>query len=270
MLIYKINIINFLDRWQTLVGAFLGVILPVLFTFLVYMYNKHKKRKINYAIIENNCVYAISNIALLKDELEVLVERIDSLISELKKDLNGPFIYPETNFPTFESEFFSPLLSIQLNNLYLKNKIALVQKLESHLNLSINELRSRFYTSLEQNYKLVFFTTKDVTKYEQRNILLSKLTSIQEVVQNIYLSKNIPTTISEINRLRLVSLLCIKNPMKFWLLERESWKYFDNKVQFENYKAGLFDRIEDEIEEDHKKELAKMEKKRIEQNQNNP
>lgn len=96
--------VEFIYKWQTLIGSALGPFLAIMLSVIVFFIKgelqKRKDRKESIRVAEIAFSQTFNHITSLIDEVEGFVERVKTIIGEIET-ITDPKQYalPETNYP---------------------------------------------------------------------------------------------------------------------------------------------------------------------------
>lgn len=249
------EITNFIHSWQTLVGA----AIPIIFTVAMFRYQNKKNFKQNLGLLENILVRSMNDLNELRDELLLFVGRLDSLIEGINQIDENKYYAGASNFPIHEIEFNDKLINTKTGSLYLANKLMFGHIILKSINSQITGFRGEFIGLMNKNHDIII-SYKDpqkgigISPQEQKDLLLSGLSSMRKVLNDDMVGKNIPTAIEVLLKSRTYLLKYIKHAYFTKLFYEGPFNYFIKKEDGINA-------LEKRISKDIEKELEKMRKR---------
>ena len=263
IMIFNIDeITNFIHRWQTLVGAAVGVAIPIIFTVAMFRYQNKKNFKQDLGLLEKILVRSMNDLNELRDELLLFIGRLDHLIEGVNQIEENQYYAGLSNFPVHEIEFDSRLINTKTGSLYLANKLMFGHIILKSIHFQITGFREEFISLMNRNHDIIV-SYKDPQKgigiapREQKLLLLSGLQSIRKVLNDDIVGKNIPTAIEVLLKSRTYLLKYIKHAYFTKLFYEGPFNYFIKKEDGIN---TLEKRISKDIEVEFKKMQKRLNK----------
>jgi hypothetical protein len=240
-------LIKFLHSWQELIGACLGVILPIAFGVIATSINNSRKFKERLFSIEKDLLINLNIIADIRETLlQFLYIKLTQLISDI--ETRGPLTYSIdlTFFPLFMNpEVTTDILSQSTRSNYVENKILQVSVMSKTFGSSINDLRGQFFSTLELNHKMAFEKYNDAAV--QNLIYITNIKEFIKVAQHDLIDTNIRIYV---NRL-IEAKAAVKGLQKLGLLRwrlkfpGRNLKYFKSLKDFKTYSLTVEKRIDE-------------------------
>jgi len=149
--------VGFIFKWQELIGAFLGVFLPLLIWFGSYFLKrtaeKKEKRKEAIQLTEIYITQSINHSLLLIIQMEAFLFRIEERITELAQiDDDLTYFSRITNFPPIaDISFNDNLLKLRTGSSYLHNKIGSAEHIIGFTNAAIRKFDTDFANLISRN-----------------------------------------------------------------------------------------------------------------------
>jgi len=248
---------DFIYKWQALVGASI----PIIFTVAMFRYQNKKNFKQNLGLLENILVRSMNDLNELKDELLLFINRLDLLIKGGNQIEEKKYYIGWSNFPIHEIEFDNRLINTKTKSLYLANKLMFGHIILKSINSQITGFREEFIGLMNKNHDIII-SYKDPQKgvgfspQDQKDLLLSGLSSMRKVLNDIIIEKNIPTAIEVLLKSRVYLLKYIKHIHFTKLFYEGPFNYFIKKEDGMNTLEKR-----KRISKDFKRELEKMQKR---------
>lgn len=264
------SIINILDDYQTLVGSFFGIVLPVTFWYLkglVETKKEHNKKLIylkRYLVNVTEGVYdtRLTIEKFLKNQFQELKENVKMREDNCYSMDNAFFPFIGTDFIDYK------VLSINIKSEYLDNKVALVLRNLKDLNASINDSRRQFTNTVDKNERMA--SRKFNLPSVQNDMYKKNLEKFEKMLNDEMLNKNIKTAIRTLMSLIIMLSEFRKMGMRKWRRKfaGTSFKYFKNKKELNEFKESTLDRIDKYFKEKIDEEIENLEKGYKKQYQN--
>ncbi len=193
------NILKSAKEWQTLVGS----AVPIIFTIFMFRYQNKKDFKQGLGSIERVLAQSMNDLIELSDELNLFVNRLDELINSIRNSGENEYFVGWSNFPIHEIESSDILMRTKTNSLYLANKLMRNYILLKSINSQVTGLRDEFISLMNRNHDIIisYKNPKEnigVSPIIQKELILSSLLSMREVLGNNIIRKNIPTAIKSL------------------------------------------------------------------------
>ena len=192
VLIAGSGMINFLDKWQTLVGAAIGASMPILFWFFVEWRRRKKERIENWYYLERILVHCINSLVDTRRTIRIFLDgNLEKTISNIQGNIEkSAYSSDRTFFPLFEANLVEEsLLKIQTGSGYIDNKIGDVFRLSKDFTWSIEDIKRQFEDTINIQCKIAFskLNPPDV----QGRQYINSLKSFRACVERDILDKNI-------------------------------------------------------------------------------
>ncbi len=254
------NLSDFLFKWQSLVGAFMGALIPITVSFFLYSLRSSINFKQGLSQIEKFLVYSINNLYGLREELELFSDRLDKLTSDIEQQsTQNSYYIGTTNFPMAATEHSINIINKSTKSLYLSNKLMRCYSMQRDINLNLTDLREEFRLIVSRNYDVIL-AYKDpaqnvgISASNQVMMYSQQLKAMKKIIDEIVLKKNIPTAIKSFSEARLILLKYTKS---FSFIYRIYYEGFGGSIlKKENGQQIIELKIHEEVE----KELSKIEK----------
>jgi hypothetical protein len=200
------SFVDFLEKWQTLAGAFLGVLLPILVgvvSFRIRSYLKERTElKENIRRIEVSTVRSLDDIGLIKRQLKLTIKQILKLAVDTE-NIHTPsgVVLDRVNFP-LTGEIYrdhdSPML--KLKNFYLHNKLIILDNRLKALNTVFVNLREDFEKLIQQNQFQI--SLKDIAPPDQRKMYAQNLRNFLDALDKVN-EKEIPALVKHLMQINV-------------------------------------------------------------------
>ncbi len=271
----KIEIVKFLDQWQTLAGSFIGPFLAVALSAIAYCIRVNFKKRAEYKEfskqIEISITKSINDIYVLRAQLNDFVKRLKLLASDAKQ-IDNSFFLNRINFPTIREIYRNiELQKLKIKSYYLHNKLMWVDAAIKETNETMANLKNEFYELIRQNEMLVSLirSNKNPDPLLQRKEYAINLERFAEAIEK-YVTESIPSGIKTMTQIKIHNNH-IRKPFGYWFrwrYEGLNFKYFRNKSKYKKFTRNLdsMDRIDAIIEKEVNFMIDEAEKRVKKQN----
>lgn len=235
--------VEFIEKWQTLIGSAIGPFLAILISAVAFLYKekrqKARDRKEAIRRTEVALSQTLSHILIAAYQLEGFIERAKIIISGVEK-VTDPKSYSlnETNFPaTMNIYFDEELIKMRFHSYYLHNKILIVDYLVRDANSNIQQFRYDYERLLEKNERLA--DEKKMLPPDQRAAYIHNFKGFIKMIQEFVdgLKKDSAQSIAQA---KVYNLKLMQNQLwTIWKYEGASFRYFENKKEMENYNGSM-------------------------------
>ncbi len=251
---YLHNETTLLFQWQTLIGAFLGV-LGAFFVGLIgfignHFYIKYKDIRESIRLTEISLAIVLNDIYDIEKNLQEFLGRLNKIVIEpLRRCSNtNQYFLNETNFPSSAVYIDPALVHAKHGSYYVHNKILIMYKNLKGANATLSEMKINYKNIIQKAELLVergATTTNQNDEYLRNNESFYEFVS--EAINQLQKAKKHLAEIKVYN-LKLLE----KRHFQIWCLEGVSFKYFKNKKELEEYKSSLtcLDRIDKVISDE--------------------
>ncbi|MBU1033263.1 MAG: hypothetical protein ABII13_00100 [Patescibacteria group bacterium] len=258
---------DFIYRWQTLIGSFLGPFLAVALTVVGFMlkgkYQRWKERKEAIRFAEISFAQTINHLMSSIIELEGFIERVTLQIKEIT-EVNDSIAYARqyTNYPPLADVYFDKdIIKMKFKSYYLHNKILIID----HAARLINSAMYQFGIDYEKLLKNNQILAEKMHPEPQRIAYVQNLNSYTNMVEG-FLKAHKEKTIFYILQAKVYNLkLMNKHFRTLWKYEKSDLRYFRNKQKIKEYNLSLdaVKRIDDLMKEDTEKLFTEMKERAV-------
>lgn len=270
--------INFLDAWQTLVGAALGAFLAVIGSLITYAINsangRRKERKEFLRQIEISMARSLNDTFALHEQLKWFSQRVKDLAAESRSVTDDRiFFLNRINFPTTREIYRDiGMPNFKVKSYYLHNKIMWIDAGVKEMNETVSNLKNDFEDLIRQNELLVAVMRSNPNPRMQREAYEENLKSFARAIDE-YISKSIKQGVEIMTQVKIYNEK-LRNRYGYWFWwkqEGTKFKYFRNKKEQRAFSRNLdsLDRIDVTIKKEVETVIAKAEarSKKLSQNQ---
>jgi uncharacterized membrane protein len=245
------DMINFLFRWQTLMGSIIGASIPIFFWLLQRRYEDFVKFKNNLLFLERMLVASINNIVQIKGTIEYFLNtKIDPMISAIGIHTN---VYNAESafFPMFFTvKYGDNIFSLNLKSAYLENKINQVATMSNDIVASIEDARRQFQHCIESNMRMA--SQKLNPPSIQNDFFKKNLEEFKKITKKEILDTNFNIYFVRLVESRTAVQTLLKDINRYGCFGFTVWKlrfssdcrYFKNRKILENFKKDFIARIE--------------------------
>ena len=269
--------INFLDKWQTLVGAALGAFLAVIGSLITYAINsangRRKERKEFLRQIEISMARSLNDTFTLREQLKWFSQRVKDLAAESRSITDDRiFFLNRINFPTTREIYRDiGMPNFKVKSYYLHNKIMWIDAGVKEMNETVLNLKNDFEDLIRQNELLVAVMRNNPNPRMQRESYERNLESFAGAIDE-YISKSIKQGVEIMTQVKIYNeKLRSKHGYWFWWKqEGTKFKYFRNKKKQKAFSRNLdsLDRIDGAINKEVETVIAKAEERSKKLSQN--
>ncbi|MCF7812176.1 hypothetical protein K9M59_01060 [Candidatus Gracilibacteria bacterium] len=152
-----ITLIEFLEKWQTLVGAALGAFLAIISSLVVFAIKKRweEKQERREALRRAEVCFSqsLNHVFNCEMQLEDFVQRVKKLIEEIESidDENTRSLQIANYPPMIKIHFDETLTTMKFKSYYLHNKVLIIEQIVNWANSMINQFKFDFQKLLERN-----------------------------------------------------------------------------------------------------------------------
>jgi hypothetical protein len=185
------NIFSAPEKWQTLIGSFFGLFVPLIFSIFGFLIKswieKIKTRKDGIRRIEISITQTINRLLNATRDLNDLIKRINDLIKSVEASPEESFSTYRTNFPIIPNIYFDESLSkMRTKSEYLHNKILNSEETIQWASLTIIDFKNIFEEIFQQSEGFI----GKVSPQQQKAFLIEGLKKLNNVVDNFVKKTN--------------------------------------------------------------------------------
>ena len=242
--------------WQQLIGSALGIIIPILFGYFIYLYQKWKTRTDNLYLLEKIFVININGTVKtyrnIKDFLNKKLPQTINNIDELNK--MGVYAISTAFFPKFFINVIDErCMDMRTGSGYLEDRLLQVIEMSKDFALSIDSLREQFEFTVKQHYDMA---SNKLNSQQAQNMQYKELLQEFKKVVEHDIKENIKTYLKLLIHARVTANTIRKLGIFRWKLKfRHSFRLFKIDETFKKYKNNKFDFIDSFIKDKADEEL---------------
>lgn len=251
--------IDFLNKWQTMIGSALGPFLAVVLSAIGFWIKsklaakeelKESLRRITIGIARS-----INGLFTTQKQIKTVVKMIDDLVSQIETITDDrTYVLDKVNFPiTGEIYRDADAGLAKVKSYYLHNKLLFIDSGLKDLNKVLQNLKEDFEALIRQNQMMAVLDKPP----GQRRAYVQNLKGFADMLR-YYAEKGLPIMIKLMMQTSVYNEYLRKRYRRtIWKYESTRFKYFRNKAQQKSYGRTLasVDRIDAAIEEAVKTEL---------------
>lgn len=250
MWIYWEPIRNFLFSWQSLAGAFLGAISPIIIILLTRKLSEQEKYSNNLLLTQKLLVDNINSVVTARDDIRQFIDtRLQKLIVDIQDRIKtGSYSFDLTFFPAINPDPISiEILGIHFRSNYINNKLVFIHRKSIDLETSIKEIRNQFSetTRIQRELSLALIALNNPQKLAQEylnNVILFKKELEQTVLKNFDLYINMSR-----RALRAVQLYEALGQYGWEKKFTSKHNFILNRQQKKKMNAGIYEKIDSYI-----------------------
>lgn len=239
---------EFINKWQTLIGAALGAFLAVigsLITYAIHSANKRRKeRKEFLRRIEISITQSLDSTYKMRQQLKQIAQRIKGLAATARTMTGSKtFCLNRVNFPPVREVYRdkeAPYFKVK--SYYLHNKLLWIDAGNKEVNEINANFKSDFSDLIRQNELLVTLIKENQNPDPsvQRIAYAENLESFANVIEE-YINKHIPQGIEIMAQIKIYNEH-LRKKHGYWFLwkhEGTEFKYFRNKTKQKQFARNL-------------------------------
>lgn len=259
------GIIVFIEKWQTLIGAFLGPFLAVILSGIAYFvgskYKNQQERREAFRRTEIAITNSLSDFYAVRKQLRGFIGRLSELAISVRKINNDTaYALEEINFPSIKDIFVDKeAMYRKFRSYYLHNKLLIAYSGIESTNNIIQGLKDHFGMMVKKNEFLVALQPRP---RDQQVAYAENLSNFVDAVEGFlpYIDEGIKT----LTQCKVYNLKFLEKKKWFtWKHEGISLKYFKNNRALERYCKHLdcIDRIDKVIQKEVEKSIKEVEER---------
>ena len=228
--------IEFLNQWQTLVGAITGPVLGILLAALGFWikskFSNYLDRKRAYDRVEIYIAKSVTDFHKAQKELLGFCERLRELIESVQSHPAESFSLDATDFSYVAVFEDRELLFLNTKSNYLHNLILGVSIGIEHANSTIDNYRNEFLKLQERNQFIVGLKEADAA--QQKAMYAQNLTILCNTVERY--AHSMDAGFEDFMKIRIYNRRLQDRPViNRWWHEGISFKFFKNKKAINDY-----------------------------------
>lgn len=255
----EIEVIAFLNKWQTLIWSFLWPFLAIIFSIIWFWIQSLLKKRLerieNHRLIEIEFTKIINYTNISIQYMEDFIQRTDKIIFTMKEYDSNLYSNHITNFPPIiEIDFDNSLSQIKTKSYYLHNQILHSHYVCKQYNHILHQFKEDFNNVIIRwQWMIDKIWPKEQVKWYSQN-LTEFITMTGEVINSVK-EKDIKLFM----QVKTYNLKLMNNYFKtIRTYEWASFKYFKNKKTMEVFKTSwAIERINKVIKIEVDSELKK-------------
>jgi len=224
------DILLFLDHWQTLVGSIIGASMPFLFWWVIEQYRKRKKKKEYLYYLERIVVDQINLLIELRDTVQKFLNlRLNTILESINNTPDLTYMSVDAFFPLFSVRSLpDDVNAISSGSGYIDNKVAKIYALSKDFPHIIDDTRLQFRETLETNKKII--SERLTEPKAQKEQLKKHIQEYKKTVKEELLRKNIPSYFKKLAE----TLIAIRSKASMssiaWKIKFDPrWKFYVKK-----------------------------------------
>ena len=264
--------IDFIYKWQELIGAALGPFLAIVLSAIGFLIksklDQRAERKEFLRRIEVEITSTLNDVYNAREQLKYFVGMVKKLVSEVKAVTNPKqFSLERINFPALLEIHCNPdIRDFKVRSYYLHNKILFSDSAVKGINKILASLEVDFKELLKQNEFLIALMQNNPNPPIQRQAYIENLEIFASAVED-YATKKLQKPIKMLTQVKIYNDYLRKPYGRgywiWWKMERTKFKFFRTKAEQKKYARNLdsLDRIDAKIEDEVQKALLETEKR---------
>lgn len=253
------DMIDFFNKWQTMIGSalgpFLAVILSAIGFWIKAKLSAREELKESLRRITIGIARSINGLFTTQKQIRGVVKMINDLVSQIERVTDDhTYVLDKVNFPiTGEIYRDADAGLAKVKSYYLHNKLLIIDSGLKDLNKVLQNLKEDFEALIRQNQMMAVLDKPP----GQRRAYVQNLKGFTEML-SYYAEKGLPIMIKLMMQTSVYNEYLRKRYRRtIWKYESTRLKYFRNKMQQKSFGKTLasVDRIDAAIEEAVKMEL---------------
>lgn len=268
---------EFISKWQTLIGSFLGPFLAVGISVIVFLIKSNRERKNErkefLRRIEISMARSLNDTFTLREQLKWFSQRIRGLATESKSITDDrTFFLNRINFPTTREIYRdADMPNFKVKSYYLHNKLMWIEAGIKEMNETVFNLKNDFEDLIRQNEVLVAVMRNNPNPKMQRDAYERNLESFAKAIDE-YVSKSIKQGIEIMMQVKIYNEKMRKKYgfWFWWKQEGTRFKYYRAKTQQKEFSRNLdsLERIDKVIQKEVESMIIKAEERSVKFSQN--
>ncbi|MDD2681067.1 MAG: hypothetical protein PHE20_03135 [Patescibacteria group bacterium] len=247
--------------WGSLLSAFVGAFLSILFWTYIEFLRGRKIKKDNIAYIEKYLIVNSEKLIQAKQTIEKFIEdRLKKTLADIEKDgIEEIYSIHRSFFPLFEAGFIDAgIMKIRTGSTYIDNQLLVVYNNVNDFSSAIIDLREQLTSTFELNEKMAM--QKVNSPRAQGAIMRDNLKAFIKFAEDDFLEKNIKIHLKNLTQTRLALIKYNKIGGFRWQVKfAPRWKFFffSNK-KYKEYCDSKFKVIDQYFEKETEEEIQKI------------
>ncbi|PWB39074.1 MAG: hypothetical protein C3F02_00435 [Parcubacteria group bacterium] len=258
--------IDFLSKWQTLIGAALGPFLLGLGAWFKVVISKKEERKEHLRRIEISITRSLDDTYKTRQKLQAFVSRLRALVTRIRATAGKRnFSLETTNYPTIRDVYRDvEVPNFKIKSYYLHNKILWADAGIKETNETVAGLRNDFADLLRKNelHIALMRQNQNPDSARQREDYAYNLEGFANAVDE-FIDKFIKQGIEIMTQVKIYNNHLRKRSGKWflWKCEGTNFKYFHNKAKQNEFSRNLIslERLDKIIEKEVKSAIQSAE-----------
>ncbi len=263
--------VDFIYKWQTLIGSALGPFLAVTLSALGFLIKsileKRMQRKETLRQIEVGITSSLNDFYGVREQLKYFVCTVNKLVSEIKAITNPKhYSLERVNFPAIlEIYRDSDNRNFKVKSYYLHNKLLFCDTAIKGTNKILISLEKDFKELIKQNEFLIALMQNSPNPPIQRQTYIENLEIFAQAIEEY--TKKLQVPIKMLTQVKIYNNYVRKSYFRgslfLWKIESTKLKFFRTKEEQKKYARNIdsLDRIDKCIEKEVLNSLSEAEKR---------
>jgi len=257
---------EFLLKWQTLIGAFLGPFLLGLGAWFKGVISKKEERKEYLRRIEISITRSLDDTYKTRQKLQDFVSRLRVLVAQIRTITDqSNFSLETTNYPTIRDVYRDlETPNFKIKSYYLHNKLLWTDSGIKETNETVAGLKNDFVDLLRKNelHIVLMRQNRNPNSAQQRDDYAYNLEGFANSIDE-FINKFIKYGIEIMTQVKIYNNHLRKRSGKWflWKCEGINFRYFRNKIKQKEFSRNLnsLERIDKIIEKEVKSAIQDAE-----------
>lgn len=253
--------LDFIFRWQTLIGAIIGASTPFVLWWFTEMCRRYREYKDGIELLEKLIVDQMNLLIDAKRTIGIFVdEKISKLIQALESDKSDAYNVGLVFFPLFSiRQLDSSIHNINTKSGYVYSKIAKIFSISADFPLIMDDLRRQFEYTLQNNRELSLLKVN--SPEIQKTAFIGDLKRYAQVVNYEMLKVNIPVYLKVLAEAKIALSTLRKIGYIRWQLRfNPKCRFYFKKENYKKHLESVSDKIDQYFRGDVRKLLEEIDK----------
>jgi len=227
------SFVDHLYRWQTLVGAFIAVLAPIILWLFSEYFKERKNRKQYLYYLQRMIVDQINLLIDTRGTINDFVgQKVDNLLSRIDQNPESAYSANTAFFPMFSVRPMpDDINKISSGSGYIDNKVAKVYALSRDFPHIIDDIRMQLKDTIDRNEKIAFgrFNSPEIQKEQFKENLIE----YKRMVTKELLEINIPLYLTKLAEVLVAVREKFNRSSIMWKIKFDPrWKLYDDKETY--------------------------------------
>lgn len=264
-------LVNFIDSWQTLIGAALGPFLAVVLSAIFYLLKAKRERaterRESLRRIEVGITSTLNDVYKVRDQLNIFIESLTELENNIRYcDNPAKFSLEKLGFPSFQEIYSDPeVRNLKVRSYYLHNKLMVIDAGVKGTNGTLISLREQLAEIYRSNEILVGLMQANPNPHVQCQTYANNLEVFATAVYSY--TESLTQPIRTLIQVKIYNEWLRKRYgyWTWWKIENAGKKFFWTKSAQNQFTKSIeaLDRMDKLLDERVQEVIEKIEKRSV-------